>query len=435
MTDDIKPVTNEMNTADYWINKDPKVLNTLLMNNSQISQFNSKYFRQSPYLQSLFLSPEFLSSEELIHLFNTYTRFTGEMVYKSDSTKFTETDIDSIRNNIGFDKLHAHIPVRYGITVRRCLQRMIPYPAPLYRALDSKDIDRSLETAIYPNEPVLIYHVSRDKKWYFARIYNCIGWVPVKDVALITKSALEQHLASPDFVVVITNRLMLPVPKIHRGTEMVQCDLGTRIILQATSPFSWSKKLQLKFPARRPNGWVRWATIPISPSPMLHKGWLPYTRANILRTAFTCLGEPYGWGGMYDARDCSALIQDIHRCFGIYLPRNAGQQSEFNPGTQYEFKEDWMEFNEQRLDNILPGTIIFLRGHVVIYLGKDADKHYIIHDVHGFYRRIDDQLIKQPYSGVVVTDTDIRIPSGKKYSALFYTAWSYYPPSEQPLER
>ncbi|MFO7637354.1 MAG: NlpC/P60 family protein [Clostridia bacterium] len=31
----------------------------------------------------------------------------------------------------------------------------------------------------------------------------------------------------------------------------------------------------------------------------------------------TFLGEPYGWGGMNNARDCSALVMDVFRTFRL----------------------------------------------------------------------------------------------------------------------
>ena len=47
--------------------------------------------------------------------------------------------------------------------------------------------------------------------------------------------------------------------------------------------------------------------------------YLPLTRANLLRQSFKFLGERYGWGHSYNARDCSGFVSEVYRSFGVQI--------------------------------------------------------------------------------------------------------------------
>ena len=55
---------------------------------------------------------------------------------------------------------------------------------------------------------------------------------------------------------------------------------------------------------------------------------LPFTAKNVAMLAKEFYGEPYGWGGSYECRDCSATTRDFLGAFGIFLRRNSGKQVE-----------------------------------------------------------------------------------------------------------
>ena len=55
-------------------------------------------------------------------------------------------------------------------------------------------------------------------------------------------------------------------------------------------------------------------------------GYLSLTNEEIIKQAFKCLGDRYGWGGMLESRDCSSYIREVYRCFGWILPRNTTGQ-------------------------------------------------------------------------------------------------------------
>lgn len=48
---------------------------------------------------------------------------------------------------------------------------------------------------------------------------------------------------------------------------------------------------------------------------------------NLTRVVDLILHSKYGWGGLYQERDCSSMIRDLYAPFGIWLPRNSFQQA------------------------------------------------------------------------------------------------------------
>nr|WP_051527089.1 C40 family peptidase [[Eubacterium] cellulosolvens] len=85
-------------------------------------------------------------------------------------------------------------------------------------------------------------------------------------------------------------------------------------------------------------------------------------RDAILKTAASCIGNPYVWGGtsLTNGADCSGFVQTIYAQYGIYLPRVAEAQSQV--GIQIP------------VANAEPGDLIFFAKdgyvyHVAIYAG------------------------------------------------------------------
>ena len=119
-------------------------------------------------------------------------------------------------------------------------------------------------------------------------------------------------------------------------------------------------------------------------------GFLPYTAENILKLAFSMLGEVYGWGGSLDSRDCSMMVHDIFACFGICLPKDTtGPQSLTGMDIFMDLTSYSKEEKEQILTRLRPGAVLGFPGHVMIYLGKTGQDYYVISQTGHFYQKTD----------------------------------------------
>ena len=101
------------------------------------------------------------------------------------------------------------------------------------------------------------------------------------------------------------------------------------------------------------------------------------TSANILFLSFEYLGDTYGWGGMLDSVDCSALIRNVYKCFGLEMPRNTNWQK-FVPGTAVDISELDEAGKAAVISTITPGTPLYMSGHTMIYLGTVDGRNYVI---------------------------------------------------------
>jgi hypothetical protein len=174
----------------------------------------------------------------------------------------------------------------------------------------------------------------------------------------------------------------------------IQLDMGLRIPLARLPPdqpvngqgpyAAWT----LSLPTRAADGSLR-----LQPALLQRKldsapDYLPLTRANLIRQAFKFLGERYGWGHLYNGRDCSGFVSDVYRSMGVQLPRNSGDQARspalrhrlFGPGDSHETRM-------RALAEAQVGDLIYIPGHVMMFLGRVDGEPYVIHDVGGLVFR------------------------------------------------
>jgi hypothetical protein len=133
--------------------------------------------------------------------------------------------------------------------------------------------------------------------------------------------------------------------------------------------------------------------------------YLPMTRANILRQAFKFLGERYGWGHVYDARDCSGLTSDVYRSMGLELAPNSSAQGNSTALRHDDFGP--ADSQQRRLDAVAQadvGDLIVVPGHVLMVIGHVDGQPYVIQDVpYAVFRDGAGALRRTKLNGVSVT--------------------------------
>ena len=116
----------------------------------------------------------------------------------------------------------------------------------------------------------------------------------------------------------------------------------------------------------------------------IHYGYLPYTKANIYTQIFKLLDDKYRWGDCaLDGHDCSSTMNAVYACFGFDMPRNTSNQEQL----PYGFYNVTSSNNAQKkeiLDNLFVGSLVFVSGHVMMYLGKVGNDYYIIHNFNSY---------------------------------------------------
>jgi len=172
----------------------------------------------------------------------------------------------------------------------------------------------------------------------------------------------------------------------------------------------------VKIPTRDDNGNLKFEYALIPRNADVNLGYLPYTKANIIKQAFKFQGERYGWGGMFNGRDCSAFIMDIYRSMGIKLPRNSSEQGKLAAGIYHEFPKTMTLRERQKIfDKLEPGTGLYMSGHAMLYLGKYKGEYYMIHDFSGFYTKENNKMVFKNVWEVAVTPLSLLTYTDETY--------------------
>lgn len=374
---------------EYWIERIVQS-DLLLMNSSEIKDYNKDNFHQLDYLVDIENHKDTIEKTQLEEIIKMVSKKPAELRFDSQGNVMDEGYFNELMKNLNLESIPHKVSMKYGVTVNRTVLRTFPTYEPSYKKEGDIEFDRFMETAIYPWEPLAIYIESADGEWYFGRIYNYLGWIPKKDVAIGDKENIFYYINWEPFLVVIDRQVNL---------DGVILDMGVRIPLIGEDEEGY----KVLMPTRSEEGKFEVLEKKLPTSKSFYKGYLPYTKANIIKQGFKFLGEEYGWGGMNNTRDCSALIMDIHRTFGIKLPRNSIEQGMDSLGKVYD------------KGNFPPASVLYMPGHIMLYLGEDEGIGYILHQVAGYYEESGEGLKYVEAMKTIVTPITIKTSTGKTY--------------------
>jgi len=410
--------------ADFWLGKLSKS-EKLILTDGEIETFNGKIRQALPgVVYDLRDYPAFFSKQQLLKMINDIPFPTEDRYLKAE--KLTPAYYANLRKQLNLATVREENPVSYALTVQRANLRVFPTTDVSYSEPNDLEFDLFQGTAVEAAEPVLVLHRSLDRQWYFVQTYNCRGWLKVKDLAVTRqKKDWLDYVQAKDFLVVTGNRLRLGFNPYSPELSQLELGMGCKLPLENHIPYLVDNQSPVgsyvvKLPTRDAQGELvlKQAILPLNSD--VSVGYLPYTRANILRQAFKIQGERYGWGGMFNGRDCSAFVMDVYKSFGILLPRNSGQQRN-SAGKTVQLAADLSSQQREAVigKELLPGATLHMSGHVMLYLGTHQGRVYIIHNSAAYsdskYKKPDGKLQRLPVNGVVVTDLFLLKRNGKSF--------------------
>jgi hypothetical protein len=403
-------VTAEMLQADYWIRHSAKS-GTTIMDAAAISAFNRAINRNLPdTCYELTAFPDRID-RNILESWLTAVKLPTESLYR-DGQLLTPDYHHALQAKLNLRNLTTPIQVRYGFTVTRTNIRTFPTADRILAEPDRPEFDSFQETGLNPAEPLLILWQSPTADWSYIQTENYRGWTPTAALA-ITASRQEwlEYLRPEAFLVVTGSNIIIPGPE---GAPPYYFEMGAKLPLATgVRPINSTYTVLLPMSNRQNRLQLRYAPLPATTD--LHLGYLNYTRANLLRQAFKFHGQAYDWGGLQGGVDCSGLIMNTYRCFGFTFPRNSGEQAQL-PGRRLELESLSPKQKKAALADLSPGAILYLKGHVVLYLGAVNDTGYILHALSSY--GVPDQLgqVRKTYHlRVSVTDLSLLRADGRSF--------------------
>ena len=377
-------------SADYWIdNLDHP--DEVLMAPEKIAALNGDSLANDPNLVELASYPEQVSHEVVERAIRSISKpYHADLFYR-DGGKVSAADYEGYTGNLNLDGLQDEVSVRYALVLERADMRTWPTRDVVFKSRETRDLDRFQENGLFPAEVVVVLHESEDGLWCFVQSYNYGAWVLKNKVVTGPREEVIRYRDKPDFMVVTGSKVTTNLnPRVPAVSEL-QLDMGVRLPLAelANRSNNGSDRLSetsyaVQVPVRGKNGKLEFETATIARSQDVHLGYLPYTRKNIILQAFKFLGEPYGWGHSFNARDCTGLVSEVYKTMGIYLPRNSRQQCHSPIGDNTSFSPEATA--EEKLSAVAKadvGDLLYSTDHVMVYLGTEDTGPFVIHDVSG----------------------------------------------------
>lgn len=101
-------------------------------------------------------------------------------------------------------------------------------------------------------------------------------------------------------------------------------------------------------------------------------------RDNLNLSAIKFLGKIYGYGGTLSSNDCSGFIRQVYSCFGFELPRNARAIATVYDLGSIDCNKMTLDKKRSLLEEMPPGLLAFMDGHIMMYLGTKDGVPYVI---------------------------------------------------------
>ncbi|HFQ62387.1 MAG TPA: glycoside hydrolase [Epsilonproteobacteria bacterium] len=338
-------------------------------------QFNEKYFK-----------PWTLSSLDLPKQdFGWEVRFIQKKpIYRANGSVIRPSVYNKWIDNAHYESIDSK---KYkAITIKHTNVKALPTSTAFYRdprkTGEGFPFDYNQNSSLHINVPLLISHFSRDKRWAFVRASYSFGWVKTSDLALVSKNFIKRF-KNDNYAMVIKDDMRLYDEK-NKALSLVK--------VGALFPIDKDGKSYL-VAKRNKKGQGEIHKVTIANPKYMAKKPLAFTSKNVAMLAKEFYGEPYGWGGGYECRDCSATTRDFLGAFGIFLRRNSSKQAK--DGTSIKIKNWPKAYKKQFINQYAKPfrSLLYVPGHIVLYLGQYKGEPVIMHTYWGIRKKDGTKLV------------------------------------------
>jgi hypothetical protein len=273
-----------------------------------------------------------------------------------------------------------------AITVTHASIRVFPTHKPVFfgplhpgRGFPFDMMQNSLVPA---GTPVLVTHESADRQWALVETGWVAGWVRHQEIAAVDEVFMADYSAHP-----LAGFTADQIP-----------------VIPEDSPPVFSGRVGMALPMKEPASGIGFATVLVParthlgnaerlearvPAHGIQQLPFPASVNNFAKILNALMGQTYGWGGLYENRDCSALIQDVFANFGLPLPRNSKDQADFGENISLKGLSGPEKQDLIRTQGVPLQTLLYMPGHIMLYLGVDSasDQPLICHAMWGITTR------------------------------------------------
>jgi len=284
---------------------------------------------------------------------------------------------ESIKNSSNFEAYGSLS--QKAIALKRMDIRAFPTDKPLYRDPslpgEGYPFDLLQNSSVNYNEPIFVSHRSKDSAWSYIFTNNASGWVPSDGITFIDDLTALSIQKSEKIFIIEDNVALNDSTNQFRAYSRVGMVLP---LDREEGDYYYVKTVDS-------NNVIKVLSIPKHSA---HIGVSRLNKSDMIAIGTEMLKNTYGWGGMYGERDCSSMIRDMMTPFGIWLPRNSLSQSKKGEVISFARLSDDEKLTLIQEKGVPFETIIYLKGHVLLYLGSYQENVMVMHNIWGI-RTID----------------------------------------------
>ena len=272
---------------------------------------------------------------------------------------------------------------RKAISVNNTSLRILPTHQPHFNhfslAGEGYPFDNLQQSVLWANIPLFVSHLSKDQAWAFVETPIASGWVQTQDIAFVDESFITAWKTGKYVALIKDRTAIFDDEQVFR----FKTHIGALFPLLHEEEHQYQILIAMANEQRQAH--LRKAHL--SKEVATLKPWkLSLSHLAILINEM--LAQPYGWGGLYENRDCSSTMKDLFTPFGLWLPRNSANQAHsvgqfmdlepFNPSDKESFI----------IQKGVPAlTLLWLEGHIMLYLGTHRHQAIAFHNTWGLKTR------------------------------------------------
>lgn len=312
--------------------------------------------------------------------FNTYRPSSsyGENLQKLDQSFF-----DAMLQNANFDA-YGTLSAK-GLTLRELNLRVFPTIRPLLRdpslAGEGFPFDYLQNSTVHANAPIFISHYSKNREWAYVFASFASGWVRVHEFVILEDTQKDFWQSRAQLAILKEGESIYDMD----GNFLFSSKIGMTLPFISEDETSYTVAI-----AKAGMGQKALIVDAKIPKIIATKEILPLSAENLKMAISEVSKTNYGWGGMYEQRDCSSTLRDMFTPFGIWLPRNSYQQSRVGKVISLKDLDDEQKIKTIKENAIPFQTILYKKGHVVLYVGTYEDEIVVFHNVWGIKTKQDD---------------------------------------------
>ncbi len=409
---DVLPGTlPEMREPSYWIERmdDP---DGVILTTREILDWNRRY-REKVSEPDFFASiPEYRRSklnhyfpgialvERELHglperaLADTVRRYIDiEIEYlrgrewgNSNDVKYAGWEIDELVEEMARDSVGGRAELRDAIAVRNTRLKNVPAFFP-----EKLGLVKSGARARWDNwsigvlqiaRPVRVLHSSRSGEFAFIQCDIGYGWVRAEDIAFAGRDEMRRFVDPARFVVCTGDRIQVYSDESCTWSSG-WIRMGDRLPLAVGSD-----RRSVLVPVRETDGSLAAGVAWLAEDADVSVGYLPYTRRNIVGTAFKLLDNAYDFTATFFGRQHETTYRDIFSVFGFELPWHGGMFSHYGDSEFVLDNEIGTESQYEKILEFEPFVTVMITlqdtgGHAQLLLGE-RDGVPIVFDQHGY---------------------------------------------------